>query len=137
MVEKKCTLNMEINKYRFVLHEHFASHHHCDFRLEKFGTLKSWALPKCMPDKVGEKRLAVQTPNHPLSYINFKGITPKGEYGAGKTLIKDHGTYQAIKWSADEIVVNLCGKHYKGKYALIKLPKIGKNDWIIVKGADK
>jgi bifunctional non-homologous end joining protein LigD len=133
---KKCALKPELNKYRFVLHEHYASHHHCDFRLERYGVLKSWALPKCMPEKQAEKRLAVQVPNHPLSYITFKGITPKGEYGAGRTLIKDNGTYQAIKWTQDEIVINLCGKIYKGKYILIRLPKLKPNDWMIMKGVD-
>jgi DNA ligase D-like protein (predicted 3'-phosphoesterase) len=119
---------------RFVLHEHYASHHHFDFRLEKFGVLKSWALPKGMPQKVGERRLAVMTENHPLSYINFKGVTPKGQYGAGTTYITDNGTYQQLKWTPNEISFILKGKKYTGKYALIKLPKLGKNDWIIVKG---
>lgn len=122
---------------RFVLHEHYASHHHFDFRLEKFGVLKSWALPKGMPKKVGDRNLAVQTPNHPLSYYDFKGVTPKGQYGAGTTYIADKGMYIQNKWTPTEISVMLQGKVYKGKYALIKLPKVGKNDWIIVKGADK
>ena len=126
-----------IIKYRFVLQEHYASHHHFDFRLEKFGVLKSWALPKGMPKKVGEKRLAVMTENHPMSYINFKGVTPKGQYGAGTTYINDTGTYQQLKWSPEEISFILEGKKYKGKYALIKLPKAGKNDWIMVRGDDK
>lgn len=125
-----------VNHYRFVLHEHYTSRHHFDLRLEKFGVLKSWALPKGMPEKT-EKRLAVQVDNHPLSYINFKGITPKGHYGAGKTLIADHGTYQALKWTPDEISFILNGKVYKGKYVLIRLQKLGKNDWIIIKGVDK
>jgi DNA ligase D-like protein (predicted 3'-phosphoesterase) len=125
-----------VNNYRFVLHEHYASRHHFDLRLERFGVLKSWALPKGMPEKT-EKRLAVQVDNHPLSYINFKGITPKGQYGAGKTLIADNGTYQVLKWTPDEISFILKGKIYTGKYALIRLPKLGKNDWIIIKGVDK
>lgn len=124
-------------KYRFVLHEHYASHHHFDFRLEKFGTLKSWALPKGMPTKPSERRLAVQTPNHPLSYIDFKGVTPKGQYGAGTTYIKDHGTYETLKWSPNEISFILKGNIYKGKYALIKVDKIGKSDWIMVKGVNE
>lgn len=123
---------------RFVLHEHYASHHHFDFRLERYGVLKSWALPKGMPKKVGDRRLAVNTPNHPLSYIDFKGITPKGTYGAGTTYIADNGMYDTLKWEPNEISFILHGKHYKGKYALIYLPKLGKgNDWIIVKGSDQ
>jgi len=126
-----------ISNNRFVLHEHYASHHHFDFRLEKFGVLKSWALPKGMPQKVGEKRLAVMTENHPLSYINFKGVTPKGQYGAGTTYIADHGTYQQLKWKPEEISFILKGNKYKGKYALIKLPKLGKSEWIMVKGGNE
>jgi DNA ligase D-like protein (predicted 3'-phosphoesterase) len=137
MVAKPAPKPKVITKNRFVLHEHYASHHHFDFRLEKFGVLKSWALPKGMPIKVGEKRLAVMTENHPLSYINFKGVTPKGQYGAGTTYIKDNGVYQQLKWTPDEISIILEGKNYKGKYALIRLPKAGKDDWIMVKGADK
>ena len=133
---EKPVLKSKPNNYRFVLHEHYASHHHFDLRLERYGVLKSWALPRGMPEKTTDKRLAVQVDNHPLSYINFKGITPKGQYGAGKTLIADNGTYQALKWTSNEISFLLNGKKYKGKYALIYLPKIGKNDWIIVKGAD-
>jgi len=132
MVVKPVTINN-----RFVLHEHYASHHHFDFRLEKFGVLKSWALPKGMPQKVGEKRLAVMTENHPLSYINFKGVTPKGQYGAGTTYIADHGTYQQLKWKPEEISFILKGNKYKGKYALIKLPKLGKSEWIMVKGGNE
>lgn len=126
-----------VSNNRFVLHEHYASHHHFDFRLEKFGVLKSWALPKGMPQKVGEKRLAVMTENHPLSYINFKGVTPKGQYGAGTTYISDNGTYQQLKWKPEEISFILKGRKYKGKYALIKLPKLGKSEWIMVKGGNE
>jgi bifunctional non-homologous end joining protein LigD len=120
---------------RFVIHNHYASHHHFDFRLEYYGTLRSWALPKFMPLYIGDKRLAVQVPNHPLDYINFTGIIPKGQYGAGKVLIADEGTYQLITWSDKKIEFILHGRKYKGMYALI--PLADKPNWLLVKGANR
>lgn len=118
--------------YRFVLHEHYATHHHFDFRLEKFGTLKSWALPKGMPLFIGDKKLAVQTPNHPLSYIDFKGIIPEGEYGAGTVSIADYGCYNPIIWNKNKIEFLLYGKKFKGKYVIIPFY----NNFLIIKGGD-
>lgn len=118
------------NKYKFVLHNHYASHHHYDFRLEKFGTLKSWALPKGMPLYIGDKHLAIQTPNHPLSYFYFEGIIPKGQYGAGRVTIADMGCYEPLIWTDDKIEIMLKGQKYIGKYILVKT---GKN-WLIIRG---
>jgi len=125
---KPCT-----DKSRFVIHNHYATNHHYDFRLEKFGTLKSWAVPKGLPLKPNEKRLAIQTPNHPLSYISFEGTIPKGQYGAGTVTIADYGCYEPKLWNDKKIEFVLFGRKYKGKYIMIHLRN---NDWLIIKGND-
>lgn len=114
---------------RFVIQEHHAKHLHWDFRLEMSGVLKSWAVPKQPPKQRGIKRLAVQVEDHNLSYINFEGTIPEGEYGAGKVKIWDKGTYKLLTKRADKIEFNLKGKKLKGTYVLVKFGKKGKN-WL-------
>lgn len=118
---------------QFVIHDHNASHHHFDFRLERYGVLKSWALPKGMPLKIGDKRLAVPTPNHPMTWLTFHGTIPKGEYGAGTVKIADTGLYTTYKWDQNEVDFVLHGKKYKGQYYLIKT---GEN-WLLIKAKSK
>jgi bifunctional non-homologous end joining protein LigD len=104
----------------FVIQEHHARRLHYDFRLERDGVLVSWAVPKNLPETTSVNHLAVHTEDHPLEYGSFEGNIPKGEYGAGKVIIWDSGTYEAEKFRDDEVIVNLHGRRISGRYALIR-----------------
>jgi bifunctional non-homologous end joining protein LigD len=116
---------------RFVVHEHFASRHHYDFRLEMDGVAKSWAVPKDLPKKKGEKRLAIQVEDHELDYIDFEGTIPEGNYGAGEVKIWDIGEYELLKRTESEIKIELKGEKLKGTYILLRFHKGGENAWLI------
>lgn len=115
---------------RFVIQEHFSRTHHFDFRLELDNVLKSWAVPKGLPEKTGIRRLAVQTEDHNLDYIDFEGEIPEGFYGAGKVKIFDLGTFELVERSEKKIVFVLKGKRFFGKYTLLKMDD---KNWIIIK----
>jgi len=125
---------MKIEKNKkliYVIHEHFASHHHYDLRLEMHGVLKSWAIPKEPPTEPNVKRLAVQVEDHALEYAKFHGVIPEGMYGAGKVEIFDKGFYEPIEVVEKKIVFNLHGKKLRGMYCLLffKPPK----NWLFFK----
>jgi bifunctional non-homologous end joining protein LigD len=121
-------------KNRFVIHEHYASHHHFDFRLEMDGALKSWAIPKHPPAEPGEKRLAILVEDHPLDYIDFEGDIPQGEYGAGRVLIWDKGSYVLTEKDENKIVFSLEGTKLKGNFTLLRLKKGQKgNEWLLLR----
>jgi bifunctional non-homologous end joining protein LigD len=113
---------------RFVVQEHHARRLHWDFRLEKDGVGVSWAVPKGIPPDPKQNHLAVHVEDHPLEYFKFAGQIPQGEYGAGKVLIWDEGTYDPVKWSDREVMVDLHGKRLKGRYVLFQTRG---NDWMI------
>jgi bifunctional non-homologous end joining protein LigD len=115
---------------RFVVQEHQATHLHWDFRLEKDGVLKSWAVPKGPPEKKQIKRLAIEVEDHEINYINFEGTIPEGQYGAGTVKIWDRGTYQIESESPKRIVFNLNGKRLKGRYSLVYLKE---KQWLLMK----
>lgn len=117
---------------RFVVQEHHARRLHWDFRLETDGVLKSWALPKGLPRENGERRLAVEVEDHPLEYLNFQGIIPEGNYGAGKVIIWDRGRYALLEKTSQKIKVVLLGELIQGAYVLIKTGKEN-NQWLMIK----
>ncbi|MBS3772889.1 MAG: 3'-phosphoesterase [Candidatus Thermoplasmatota archaeon] len=118
---------------RFVVQEHDASSHHYDLRLEMDDVAKSWAVPKQMPEEQGEKRLAIQTADHDVDYMDFEGTIPEGEYGAGEVSIWDRGTYELLKREDDEIKFELHGQRLRGRYVLVLFRKAGDDGWLIIK----
>ena len=118
---------------RFVSQRHRARSLHYDFRLEKDGFYKSWAIPKGIPSQPDIRRLAIQVEDHSLQYGDFEGTIPEGEYGAGTVEIWDTGTYQAHEWTADKIVFTLGGDHVAGNYCLVRYPSNGERTWLLFK----
>jgi bifunctional non-homologous end joining protein LigD len=105
---------------RFVVQEHHARALHWDLRLERDGVLASWAVPKGIPSDPKRNHLAVQTEDHPLEYLTFKGEIPAGEYGGGSMGVWDTGTYETHKWSDREVMITLHGERVHGKYVLFR-----------------
>jgi bifunctional non-homologous end joining protein LigD len=112
----------------FVVQEHRATALHWDFRLEHDGVLLSWALPKGVPTDPARNHRAVPTEDHPVEYADFEGTIPAGEYGAGTVRTFDRGTYSVLKWSDDEIKVELAGQRLTGRYTLFRT---GEDGWMI------
>jgi DNA ligase D-like protein (predicted ligase)/DNA ligase D-like protein (predicted 3'-phosphoesterase) len=125
-----------LNQGIFVVQEHHARRLHYDLRLEKDGVLRSWAVPKGIPEKAGEKRLAVQTEDHPLEYAKFEGTIPNGQYGAGLVKIWDEGTFDVKIWKEDMIEFKLNGQRLIGVYVLTNFKKAGENDWLLLRARD-
>ena len=135
-------------KPRYSIQKHRAKRLHYDLRLEVGGVLKSWAIPKGPSLDTKTKRLAVPTEDHPLEYIDFEGMIPEGEYGAGTVIVWDIGTYENTT-RADGAAVPiaealerghatfiLSGEKLLGGYALTRTGR-GKNErWILVKMKD-
>ncbi len=115
----------------FVVQKHYARSLHYDFRLEKDGVLKSWAVPKGLPLQKGIKHLAVEVADHAVSYAGFEGHIPEGQYGAGKVEIWDGGAFEEESWKADKIVFHLQGKKLQGRYCLVRFQKAGEKTWLL------
>lgn len=118
---------------RFVLHDHASKHHHFDLRLERDGVLKSWAVPKGLPEQAGDRRLAIAVEDHDREYISYTGTIPEGEYGAGTVAIADQGSYESPVWGDDRIEVILHGSRFSGKYVLVRFKKAGEKEWPVMK----
>ena len=130
---------------RFVIQKHAARRLHYDFRLEMEGVLKSWALPKGLPWKRGEKHLAVEVEDHPIEYEDFEGVIPEGQYGGGTVMVWDRGSYyvygeQPLKSLREgKLHLVLDGQKAKGEWTLVRIRSRDgeKNQWLILKtGAD-
>jgi len=102
---------------RFVIQEHHARTHRFDFRLERDGTVMSWAVPKGIPAQPGTRRLAVQVNDHDVSFGDFEGVIPEGQYGAGTIQIWDRGSYEVEIWSDKRIAFTLHGQRADGSVA--------------------
>lgn len=130
---------------RFAVQRHDARRLHFDLRLELDGVLKSWAVTKGISMVPGVKRLAVQTEDHPLDYLTWEGIIPKGEYGGGTMIVWDRGT-----WIADgdpreglkqgKFIFALNGERLKGHWHFVRMkrkPGESKDNWLLFKGDDE
>jgi DNA ligase D-like protein (predicted 3'-phosphoesterase) len=128
----------------FVVQKHSSHSQHYDLRLEVDGVLKSWAVPKGPSLDPRDKRLAIETEDHPIEYAFFEGTIPQGQYGAGTVEVWDRGSYQnmtqkdGLEISMKEALhsghaaFRLEGKKLKGGYALTRT----KRGWLLVKMKD-
>jgi bifunctional non-homologous end joining protein LigD len=113
---------------RFVIQQHHARSLHWDVRLERDGVLVSFAVPRGLPRDRNRNNLAKHTEDHPLEYLDFAGEIPAGEYGGGRMIIHDHGTYETDKWRDDEISVTFHGDRTSGRYVFFQT---GGSDWMV------
>lgn len=137
------------NGNRFVVQEHHARRLHYDFRLEVNGVLKSWAVPKGPSLNPSDRRLAVQTEDHPLEYRTFQGVIPAGNYGAGQVTIWDEGTFEmegqlsaGAQIERGELKFKLHGRRLQGSFVLVRMrgkgfAKDAGREWLLIKHADQ
>ncbi len=140
---------------RFSIQKHSATSLHYDLRLEVDGVLASWAVPKGPSTNPADKRLAMRTEDHPLDYLEFEGVIPKGEYGGGPVIVWDRGVFQNISETRrgepmelseaikkGDVKVFLLGEKIRGPYALVRTSPAGdREQWLLIKkrgeGADR
>jgi DNA ligase D-like protein (predicted 3'-phosphoesterase) len=114
------------NARAFVIQKHWASRLHYDLRLELDGTMKSWAVPKGPSYDNHDKRMAVQVEDHPISYNTFEGTIPDKQYGAGKVIIWDKGTWEPLgdpakDYEAGNLKFEMHGHKMHGKWVLVRM----------------
>lgn len=128
----------------YVVQKHHAAHLHYDLRLESKGVLKSWAVPKGPSLDPADRRLAVEVEDHPLDYAGFEGAIPEGEYGAGKVIVWDRGTFRPRGDASFEamlekgvVKIEIAGEKLAGGFALVRTRFAGKrNNWLLIKEKD-
>ena len=130
---------------RFVVQRHRATRLHYDFRLEIDGVLMSWAVPKGPSLNPADRRMAVHVEDHPLSYFDFEGVIPKGEYGGGDVIVWDWGTFEpeetddpAAAVRNGELKLRLDGEKLRGHFTLVKIRSDDpeKDDWLLIHKKD-
>ena len=131
----------------FVIQKHWASRLHYDFRLELDGTMKSWAVPKGPSYDSKDKRMAVQVEDHPISYSSFEGTIPEKQYGAGKVIIWDKGTWEPQPATPDarkalaagNLKFTLHGHKMHGNWVLVRMKGKGEKQpaWLLIKEKDE
>jgi bifunctional non-homologous end joining protein LigD len=131
--------------FSFCIQKHAAARLHYDFRLELDGVLKSWAVPKGPAYDPAEKRLAIQTEDHPLEYGSFEGNIPAGEYGGGTVALWDRGTWEPTEephtgLAKGALKFRLHGDKLQGGWALVRIksrnPRDRDKTWLLIKERD-
>ena len=132
--------------HRFVVQKHRASHLHYDFRLEMEGVLKSWAVPKGPSLDPADKRLAMQVEDHPVSYFDFEGVIPPGNYGAGTVMVWDVGDWEPLgepgqMLARGDFKFRLRGQKLNGEFVLAHMrsrrPGSKGTEWLLIKKKDE
>jgi bifunctional non-homologous end joining protein LigD len=130
---------------RFVVQRHRATRLHYDFRLEIDGVLMSWAVPKGPSLNPADRRMAVHTEDHPLSYFDFEGVIPKGQYGGGDVIVWDWGTFEPEETDdpgasvrRGELKFRLHGQKLRGRFTLVRIRSDDpeKDDWLLIHKKD-
>lgn len=128
----------------FVVQKHWATRLHYDFRLELDGTMKSWAVPKGPSFDPKDKRMAMPTEDHPIAYNRFEGTIPAGNYGAGKVIIWDKGTWIPLEdprkgFAQGKLKFELRGHKLHGHWTLVRMKGRGngrEDPWLLIKERD-